>query len=54
MKSGIKLFEEIIPEKYFSEVKLDEYTFNLKIFVFLLYLTKISYRLSDNESIFLL
>lgn len=54
VKSGIKLFEEIIPEKYFSEVKLDEYTFNLKIFVFLLYLTKISYRLSDNESIFLL
>jgi hypothetical protein len=41
-------------EKFFSEVKLDEYEFNLKIFVFLLYLTDIAYRLSDNESIFII
>jgi hypothetical protein len=50
IKEGIEFFSNIIPqmEKFFKNINLDESSFNIKIFTFILYITNIIKRVSTN------
>ena len=50
IKEGIEFFSNIIPqmEKFFKNINLDESSFNIKIFTFILYITNIVKRVSTN------
>ena len=51
IKEGIKFFSKIIPqmENFFKNINLDETSFNIKIFIFILYITKIIKEVSTNK-----
>ena len=50
IKEGIEFFSNIIPqmENFFKNINLDESSFNIKIFTFILYITNIVKRVSTN------
>ena len=51
IKEEIKFFSKIIPqmENFFKNINLDETSFNIKIFIFILYITKIIKEVSTNK-----
>lgn len=51
IKKGIKFFSNIIPqmENFFKNINLDESGFNIKLFIFILYITNIINEVSTNK-----
>ena len=50
IKEGIEFYEHLIPkmENFFQEIKLEENSFNIKIFTFILYITDIIQRIDQS------